>query len=679
MNHSELMKSAEAYTLPPEHADVCALDAEQIVYLLTHADISVPWENRFFVSPSFTGIAVHTPGKRLRHIEAPERIKQLIENEKLRPYTGAQDFGHTSPDWDAVLSLGIVGLRSRVAEAKAKKPERAEYFDTVLAVYDAALAFLVRASHAAREAGREEMATGLLALSVRAPETMYEALQSILVYYALQHELDSSAVRTLGRLDTLLFPFYQKENDRASVLTMLVDFLHEIDSYRIRANMPFALGGRLPDGSDATNELTYLLVQAYLDAETAYTKFHLLVAKSTPSELLDLVLAGVKDGKNSVVFLSDEKVVEALENLGEEHADAMRYHVVGCYECGGYGELTCSCNARVNLPKALELAINGGKDLQTDAQLGLPRPLSYPSFDALLEAFLDEARHLSDEAMELTEYYESLYPRLHSAPFLSSTYESALRAGEDLYTGRGAKYGNSSLNALGLATVTDSLYAIKRLVYSEGVLTLDGMRTLLKNNWSLNERLRRKVLRRFPKYGMGIDEVDEIARRIVRALAEHLKGRPNARGGIWRLGMFSINWRHEFGAQTAASADGRLAGESLSQNTGASFGADRNGVTAHLRSVASLDNASTPNGSIADIDLHRSAAELDCLSATLRTYFGLGGFGVHYNVLDKSTLLDAKEHPERHPTLQVRLCGWNVLFSKLSEKEQDEFIARADR
>jgi formate C-acetyltransferase len=177
---------------------------------------------------------------------------------------------------------------------------------------------------------------------------------------------------------------------------------------------------------------------------------------------------------------------------------------------------------------------------------------------------------------------------------------------------------------------------------------------------------------------MGLDEVDELARRVVDLLVQRVSGRPNKRGGVWRLGLFSINWRHEFGKKTGASANGRRNGETLSQNTGATFGADRNGITAHLRSVASLDTASTPNGAIVDLDLHKSAAELPHLTATLRTFFRLGGFGVHYNVLDKDTLLDAKEHPERYPTLQVRLCGWNALFAKLSEKEQDEFISRAE-
>ena len=135
------------------------------------------------------------------------------------------------------------------------------------------------------------------------------------------------------------------------------------------------------------------------------------------------------------------------------------------------------------------------------------------------------------------------------------------------------------------------------------------------------------------------------------------------------------------GKKTAASADGRLCGETLSQNTSASFGADKYGATAHLKSVASIDASDTPNGAVVDIDMHSSSTAgengLTAMAASLKTYFELGGFAVQYNVLDTEVLKDAKKKKKKYPNLQVRLCGWNVLFSSLSEKEKDEFIARS--
>ena len=147
------------------------------------------------------------------------------------------------------------------------------------------------------------------------------------------------------------------------------------------------------------------------------------------------------------------------------------------------------------------------------------------------------------------------------------------------------------------------------------------------------------------------------------------------------MGTFSIDMRWALGERTAATPDGRKRGETLSQNTTASFGADTQGATAHLRSIATLDASRTPNGSVADIDLHASAVAgengLNAMVSSLQTYFDLGGFCVHYNVLDAEVLKKAKLSPELYPNLQVRLCGWNVLFNSLSDREKDEFIARS--
>ena len=177
--------------------------------------------------------------------------------------------------------------------------------------------------------------------------------------------------------------------------------------------------------------------------------------------------------------------------------------------------------------------------------------------------------------------------------------------------------------------------------------------------------------------------MDAIATRIVALLAKEVNGTPNKKGGKYRLGLFSINWRWDFGKATAASADGRKSGAPLSQNTSASFGAEREGIGSHLSSVAKLDSKNTPNGTIVDIDVHSSSVRgengLNLLVSSMQTYFQLGGFAVHYNVLDTDVLLDAKKYPEKYPSLQVRLCGWNVLFSSLSDKEKEEFIMRSMR
>lgn len=191
------------------------------------------------------------------------------------------------------------------------------------------------------------------------------------------------------------------------------------------------------------------------------------------------------------------------------------------------------------------------------------------------------------------------------------------------------------------------------------------------------------VKNKFPKYGMGNPEADRYAAALVKWLAERINGEPNARGGKYRLSMFSITARWSIGACLAATPDGRLAGESTSLNTSASFGADREGAVGQILSVTTIDAADVPNAVVLDIDLHASAVKgtngLHAMYATLKTYLERGGFAIHFNVLDSQVLRAAQKRPEDYPNLQVRICGWNLLFSRLDKYEQDEYIMRSER
>ena len=658
-------------------------DCDSISYMLDRCELFRKPEDIFFVGVRVEGI--HGTVMKLR--EAP--YKSLLDGNGLEAghrayaYTGSYDIGHTSADWECVISLGIYGIRERIVNARPSCSDsaRQRYYDGLLRVYDAILRFMSRCADFAEKQGCSEMAEGIRCLTWRAPHTLYEAMQCSVIFYTLQRYFDGSIPRTMGRSDTLFYPYYVKESkERAQELCRA--YLYALNAFRATANLPFALGGSDETGKTLVNELSYLLLDTYRHADTEHVKLHLLCSEDVPESFIRLALCAVREGKNSIVFLSDKRVIESLLELGEKKEDAIRYHVVGCYECGGRGELTCSCNARVNIPKALEYALNDGVDMLSGERIGLSAPMP-KSFEELFREFERQLRYLCDRAREATDLWEAQYANLHAAPIFSATYESAIQKGGDVYCDHGAVYNNSSLNALGLATAADSLYVIKKLVFDEKRMSLEELTDILRSDWRDQELLRLRCKNKIDKFGNGNKEVDTIAKRIVDMLASAVSKKPNRKGGWYRLGLFSIDWRHSFGKRTAASADGRRAGDTLSQNTGATFGADREGATAHLLSVASLNTTATPNGAIADIDLHRSAVAgdngLSALQATLKTYFELGGFAVQYNVLDTEILKEAKEFPERYPNLQVRLCGWNVLFSTLSEEEKEEFILRSVR
>ena len=684
LSRERLLAWVEDHTLLCDGLELLKNDCDIIEFLLDNCEIEIPECNRFFVKVNCAGISdtvIAKRRKRIRSLIAPE-LRDGVED---LAHTGYCDYSHTTAEWESVIGLGIYGLRSRIEEYAQKNTANEKsrgFYAQEMRVFDAALRFIGRASEKAAECGKHEMAEALCKLTKAAPSNLFEALQTSIIYYFLQHFFDGTYLRTLGRLDRLYYPYYAQE-EKARAHELLLDYMKEIDRLEAPSNIPFALGGTDADGNELINELSYIWLDTYKKAETVNTKLHLLCSDHTPEDIIKKAFQFIREGNNSIVFMSDGRVIEGLKKQGVEHTDAADYHVVGCYECGGAGELTCSCNARVNIPKALELALNGGKDMLTGKPIGLENSGHFETFESLCEEFERQLSYLCKCAMTVTDLYESHYSEIHSAPILSGTYTSALEKGGDLYLDYTAKYNSSSLNAIGLATATDSLAAIRKAVFEDKTVTLKEFTEILSSNWKDKEYFRLLIKNKYPKFGQGDVCTDAIATRIVDVLSDNVSYKPNVKGGKWRLGLFSINWRWDLGEKTAASADGRLSGETLSQNTSASFGADKEGATAHLLSVSRIDTSKTPNGAIVDIDLHSSAVRgengLRALVTSLKTYFSLGGLSVHYNVLDTDILTDAKMNPEKYPTLQVRLCGWNVLFSSLSEAEKDEFITRSMR
>ena len=683
LTREELFLNTEKYIDINDECDVLKADCDSIEFLLDNCEITIPEKNRFFVTVNCDGIQNYIYSRRINLFKHEIVESGLSIGNETLAYTGDYDFSHTTTEWESVIKLGIKGLRKRISEyaqkCKDDKNNQRFYFE-IAKVYDAALRFMKRAADIAAARGKSEMAEGLLNLTENAPGNLFEAMQTSIIYYVLQTVFEGTYLRTLGRLDTLLYPYYRNES-KINAERLVSDYLKEIDTLKAPSNIPFAIGGTDKYGNDLVNELSYVFLDAYKKAETNNTKIHLLCGHTTPTDIIESAFEGVRSGNNSIVFMSDKKIIEALEKIGVQSQDAVNYHVVGCYECGGDGEITSSCNARVNLPLALELALNNGKTILDAKQAGLENNGHFDSYEDLYAEFKRQLIHMCNCAMKMTDLCEAHYRHVHSAPIMSGTYISAMEKGGDLYCDYTAKYNNSSVNAVGLATAVDSLAAIKKLVFDDKSITMDDFTEILRSDWKNEEPLRLMIKNKFPKFGINDKNTDRIATDIVDVLYSTVSGKPNVKGGIYRLGLFSIDWRWDFGKKTAASADGRHSGETLSQNTSASFGADKDGATAHLLSVTAIDASKTPNGAIVDIDLHSSAVQgengIKTLISTLKTYFELGGFAVHYNILDTEILKDARQNPEKYPNLQVRLCGWNVLFSSLSEKEKDEFIARS--
>ena len=607
---------------------------------------------------------------------------------ELGAYKGNADYSHTSPNTQLLLDIGLPGLLERVDQASKREgltQKQIDFYQSCRIVLENTLR-VTRRLAAAVEPYNPENSIALTNLAKGKPNNIYEAMQLLVLYFFIHDYILGTRIRTLGRLDVLLQPYYDRDLEqgtytRQDVAELLKYFLHKFWSAKVMYDLPFCLSGLDGDGNDVTSELTRLIVEVYDGLNIYSPKIHIRVSEKTPADFIKRVLACIRGGNSSFVFVQDRIAIKALMDVGIPEHHAKNYVPIGCYEPAVWGmEMGCTGNGGVNLAKALEFIFNNGCDLATGKQFGLvPGPIqSYEDFIAELKR---QIAHMTETAMEFVVKIEPYYGLVNPDPLLSCQYEHSVETGVDVFEG-GALYNNSSMYFYSIASLTDSVCAVKKLVYEDKRFTLEELGDILKANWKDNEKLRLQMLRLPEKYGNNNQIADAVAVDFAHYCAGLVNNRPNARGGVFKASLFTIDACFATGKKTMATPDGRRAGEPLSKNLCAVTAMDKNGITALIHSVTKIDHSRFPNGSVLDVVLHPSAVSgedgLTAFYGVLKTYFDKGGLAMHGNVFDAEQLRRAQNDPEQYKNLQVRVCGWNAYFVNLSRAEQDAFIRQAE-
>lgn len=694
----ELKKNCNNIKLQYSHSSQTELKAAIIEFILNNARISVN-PHGIFADRINHGDIIHELSSKQKTQVDKNEMKSILDEyaalQECRAVSGMPDFGHTCPDWEFILENGIVGilniLNEKIAQSGLTEKQKL-YYDSSKRVYTAILKCLERFATEAERKIKESENMKLLAKSLRnlthsAPQTMHEAMQLITFYYEMQQNIDSVFLRSLGKLDVLLYKYYKSDIEN-NIMTeseereLIKYFYTKLIAKKIPENIPFKLCGSDSNGNDLTNPLTIILLEEYIAFDTKDPKIHICYHKNLDSRVMDMVMRSIRDGKNSFIFMNDDVTVKSLEKLGIDTEDAHDYTIVGCYEpCANRKEVACTCAGRVNIPKAIELVFTDGIDMLSGKRLTPPYGQQINNFDNFKASFYQKLEYLCQCSMKLVNAYERNFMNINPSLVFSPSFEESIENGVNIYDG-GAKYNNSSVCGFGLATAVDSLAAVKKAVFDDGTVTLDELGKILQNNWRDNELLRLKIKNTYQKYGNNDSAADALATEVCAKLADFINGKPNARNGVYRLGTFSINWIWEFGEHTAATPDGRPAGEVLSQNMSSVLGCDKSGITALINSVTKIDFTDIPNGTILDLTLHESSAAgndgLNALKGIVTAYMNMGGMAVHINILSPEELRNAQLEPDKYKTLQVRLCGWNVYFVNLSRKEQDQFIKQTE-
>lgn len=669
--------------------------SEAINYMLCNARIKI---NPLSVFAD--GIEENWMIAKLRRIAETEQFKRnfpdLFEYHSdvvdCCAFAADADYSHLCPDWGKLLSVGIPGIISEAdsyLSASDGDADKESFYRSVKTVYSGILSLFDRYLGIIGESENEiKLKSVLESLKVGAPNNLHEAMQLQLTVFTCIQEFDHNYIRTLGRLDELFLPFY--ENDLRNGATeeeereLIRYYLFEYHLKKVGSNTPFMLCPFLENGNDASNKLTDIILTEYASLGVHDPKIQILYRPDLPDRVLKVAAKSITKGNNSFVFVNDRVAREALINNGADEKDALDYSLVGCYEplCS-HKHIAGTCNGKINVPKAIEAALLCGKCMLTEKVIGLmcKSPDEYKTFEEFYDEVKHQLRHFIDMTIAVTNAKELAYKTINSTPFMSPLTDDCMAKGLDSYHG-GVRYFDSSVDVFGIGTAADALCVIKKLVFSDKEISLGELAKILKNDWKDCEALRLKCLKNYPKYGNGDKEADGIANDLFEFSAGLINGRQNSKGGVYRLGTFSIDWAYSFGQKTGASADGRHAKEPVSKNMCPSIAADKNGVTAVIRSALTFDYTKVPNGTVLDIMLHSSAVSgddgINVLVSLIKAFMSGGGFAIQFNIFDSEALKDAKKNPQKYPNLQVRLCGWNVYFNNLTEYEQDAIIRQSE-
>lgn len=609
------------------------------------------------------------------------------------------DFDHVVPDWEVLLDLGFSGILKRAEEYKklhannGTLSEAAEgVLDGVIIEYRALIGVIDRMyKYALTKTHSKAGGVAKCLKNIRdgAPQNIYEAMQTIYIFFMVSECFDCYQVRSLGNgLDNSLYRFYVSdiENNiytKEEIKEFLKYFLMQWSAIGNYWGQPFYLGGTNSDGSTKYNDLSYLILDTYDELGIYNPKIQVKVNENTPDKLLFKVFDMIRRGRSSIVCCCEPAMIKAVMRYGATYEEALHMDIRGCYETGVRANEVSTGTGYVNAVKAVLYVLSDGYDENANKQIGLRtgKLCEIKTFEEFYNRVLKQWNNLIEKTVEAANSYEKYMGYINPSNMYTGTIENALKLGCDAYQ-NGVKFNNSALLNCGFASLVDSVMAIKEFVYDKGEISLEELKAALDKNWQGYENLRVKVLKSPHKYGNNDPETDVYTEAMSAFFVSKVNNRANARGGVYKAILHSAMQFVWQGQKTGATPDGRLAGEELSKNASPSVGMDKNGVTALINSVLVTKPYEYSESHCLDVMLHPTALigeeGLNIMKSLLFTYMRNGGQSIQFNVFDTETLRDAQSHPEKYKNLQVRVCGWNVLWNNLSKAEQNAYIKRAE-
>jgi formate C-acetyltransferase len=391
----------------------------------------------------------------------------------------------------------------------------------------------------------------------------------------------------------------------------------------------------------------------------------------------------VKEGFGQPSMFNTDVILKEFLHAGKSIEDARLGGPSGCVTISAFGKESCILTGYCNWPKILEITLHNGIDPQTGKQVGIQtgNAADFRSFEELFSAYTKQLQYFVDVKIKGNNIIERIYAEHMPAPFMSLLFDDCILKGKDYHNG-GPRYNSTYIQGVGMGTVTDSLSALKYHVFEKRRFTMTELLEALRTDFKSDDVMMMTLLNKTPKYGNDDDYVDEIARSVFEAYYNSIDGRPNTKGGEYRVNLLPTTVHIYFGQVTGATPDGRKAASPLSDGISPSHGADKNGPTAVIKSVAKIDHSKTGGTLLnqkfmpevlVDQEGRRKLADL------VLTYFKLGGHHIQFNVVKAETLRDAQIHPENYQNLIVRVAGYSDYFVNIGKDLQNEILARTEQ
>ncbi len=626
--------------------------------------------------------------------------------------------GEITPDYqDIIFKKGFLGIKEdannyleKLEPINHESIEKMNFYTSIVEVCEGIITLGNRYSEKARkmaateknEKRREElMKISRVCRQVpgNPPRDLWEALQMIWFVQIGGILSENPLAFNLGRFDQYTYPFYKNdiENKRLTIeqAQELLDCLwiklsewvwaisqntaNYFAGYNSFQNL--TVGGRKRNGTDATNDISYMCLQATADTRTHQPGLSVRIHSSCPPEFLLDVCKLVRVGTGFPAIHNDRTGMEMLLAAGLAPEDARDWSNCGCVvpHFRKIGEWTSAVN--LNLAAAIEYALNNGKSRITKQQMGLCTgdPVSFNSFEEFKKAYYLQLANLIKHSVIATVVAQEVNAEIVPRPFMSALVGGCLESGRDLSKGGAAYTVGAVVTSIGLADVVNSFAAVKQLVFEEKKVSMQELYNALENNWEGYEWLRQMALR-CPKYGNDNDYVDAFAVELTNFVHEELRKYRDWWGKPFNSAFMGISNYMPMGAVLGATPDGRLAMTPLTEGCSPHAGTDITSPTAAMKSISKISHESHSGGTLLNLKFNPEALEndnsLNNLAALIRAYFELGAFHVQFNVVSPETLKDAQKHPEKHANLLVRVAGYSAKFVTLSKEVQDAIIER---